>query len=147
MIALLQRVTRASVTVGDVEIAATGAGLLVLLAVEPNDTEKICAAMVRKLSRYRLFSDPQGKMNLSLLDTGGELLLVPQFTLAADTQRGLRPSFTTAADPAEGARLFGIVVDLARQLGCVVGTGQFGADMQVSLTNDGPVTFWLQQSA
>ena len=84
-------------------------------------------------------------MNLSLLDTGGELLLVPQFTLAADTSRGLRPSFTSAADPAEGARLFDIVVKLAGELGCVVATGQFGADMQVSLTNDGPVTFVLHE--
>jgi len=147
MIALLQRVTKAAVSVSDVEIAATGAGLLVLLAVEPGDTEKTCAAMVRKVCRYRIFSDPQGKMNLSLLDTNGELLLVPQFTLAADTRRGLRPSFTSAADPAEGARLFAIVVDLARELGCVVGTGQFGANMQVSLTNDGPATFLLYESA
>lgn len=147
MIALLQRVTRASVVVDDREIASTGAGLLVLLAVEPHDTEKTCAAMVRKVSRYRVFSDLQGKMNLSLLDTGGELMLVPQFTLAADTSRGLRPSFTSAADPADGARLFAIVVDLCRELGCVLGAGQFGADMQVSLINNGPVTFWLRESS
>ena len=101
--------------------------------------------MVRKVSRYRIFSDQQGKMNLSLLDTAGELLLVPQFTLAADTSRGLRPSFTSAADPAEGARLFDIVVKLAGELDCVVATGQFGADMQVSLINDGPVTFVLHE--
>jgi D-tyrosyl-tRNA(Tyr) deacylase len=147
MIALLQRVTGASVTVDQKEIAATGAGLLVLLAVEPDDNEKTCAAMVRKISRYRIFSDDQGKMNLSLLDTNGQLMLVPQFTLAADTGRGLRPSFTSAAHPAEGARLFDIVVKYARELGCVLGTGQFGADMQVSLTNDGPVTFLLKEQA
>ncbi len=147
MIALLQRVAHSSVSVDNSEIAATGAGLLVLLAVEPNDTEKTCASMVRKISRYRIFSDQQGKMNLSLLDTNGELMLVPQFTLAADTGRGLRPSFTSAADPAEGARLFDIVVARAGELGCVVGTGQFGANMQVSLTNDGPVTFLLRESA
>lgn len=147
MIALLQRVTNASVSVNQKEIAATGAGLLVLLAVEPADTEKTCAAMIRKISRYRIFSDEQGKMNRSLLDTQGELMLVPQFTLAADTGRGLRPSFTSAADPAEGARLFDIVVSLARELGCELGTGQFGADMQVSLTNDGPVTFLLKEGA
>jgi D-tyrosyl-tRNA(Tyr) deacylase len=146
MIALLQRVTNASVTVEGEQIAATGAGLLVLLAVEPDDTEKTCAAMVQKISRYRIFSDDQGKMNLSLLDSGGELMLVPQFTLAADTGRGLRPSFTSAADPADGARLFGIVVGIAEQLDCVVGTGRFGADMQVALTNDGPVTFMLRVS-
>ena len=145
MIALLQRVASASVSVNNHEIASTGAGLLVLLAVEPDDTEKTCASMVRKVSRYRIFSDQQGKMNLSLLDTAGELLLVPQFTLAADTSRGLRPSFTSAADPAEGARLFDIVVKLAGELDCVVATGQFGADMQVSLINDGPVTFVLHE--
>ena len=145
MIALLQRVISASVSVNKNEIASTGAGLLVLLAVEPGDTEKTCASMVRKMSRYRIFSDQQGKMNLSLLDTAGELLLVPQFTLAADTSRGLRPSFTSAADPAEGARLFDIVVKLAGELDCVVATGQFGADMQVSLINDGPVTFVLHE--
>lgn len=146
MIALLQRVSKASVAVDDAEIAKTGAGLLVLLAVEPTDTEGTCATMIKKISRYRVFSDQQGKMNLSLLDTGGDLLLVPQFTLAADTRRGLRPSFTTAADPTEGARLFARIVELAKQLDCVVETGQFGANMQVSLTNDGPVTFMLQVS-
>ncbi len=146
MIALLQRVTESRVIVEGEEIASIGPGLLVLLAVEPEDTEKTAAALLRKISLYRVFSDAEGKMNLGLLDAGGDLLLVPQFTLAADTGRGLRPSFSKAASPADGARLFDTLVSLAEKLDCHVATGQFGADMQVELVNDGPVTFWLQEA-
>lgn len=147
MIGLLQRVRSSSVVVEGQEIARIGPGLMVLVAVEPGDTEKTAAALLQKISRYRVFSDAIGKMNLSLLDSGGELLLVPQFTLAADTGRGLRPSFSKAASPADGARLFDTLVSLADKLDCRVATGQFGADMQVALVNDGPVTFWLQESS
>ena len=123
-------------------------GLLVLLAVEPTDTEREAERMVERLARYRVFEDGAGRMNLSLLDTEGSLLLVPQFTLAADTRKGLRPSFTAAAAPGQGRRLFDHAVASARRLlGARVATGRFGAHMQVSLTNDGPVTFWLQVGA
>lgn len=148
MIALLQRVSRAQVDVDGSTVAAIGRGLLVLLAVEPDDTDDVAGKLVDRLLRYRVFEDPAGRMNLSLLDSGGELLLVPQFTLAADTRRGLRPSFTAAAPPELGRRLFERAVELARvELSQRVATGRFGANMQVSLTNDGPVTFWLQVPA
>jgi len=145
MIALLQRVSRGQVEVeGDV-VGEIGPGLLVLLAVEPADTEVEADRLVDRLVRYRVFEDAAGRMNLSLLETGGGLLLVPQFTLAADTRKGLRPSFTGAASPEQGRRLFDHAVASARNvLGDRVATGQFGAHMRVSLTNDGPVTFWLQ---
>lgn len=126
------------------KIAEIGPGLMVLVGVEPTDTEQTAAALLQKITRYRVFSDANGKMNLSLLDAGGELLLVPQFTLAADTSRGLRPGFSKAASPKDGARLFATLKGLAEQLDCKVATGQFGADMQVALVNNGPVTFWLQ---
>jgi D-tyrosyl-tRNA(Tyr) deacylase len=145
VIGLLQRVSRAQVDVDGTTIAAIGRGLLVLLAVEPGDTDDAAAKLVDRLLRYRVFEDEAGRMNLSLLDAGGELLLVPQFTLAADTRKGLRPSFTGAAAPELGRRLFEQAVTVAHsQLPGRVAAGQFGADMQVSLTNDGPVTFWLQ---
>lgn len=144
MIALLQRVSRASVVVDDKTVGAIGAGLMVLLCAERNDTEKEVDALLAKLLSYRVFSDDAGKMNRSVTDVAGGLLLVPQFTLAADTQSGTRPSFTPAATPAEGQRLFDYFVAQARKKHAVVETGQFGAHMQVSLTNDGPVTFWLQ---
>jgi D-tyrosyl-tRNA(Tyr) deacylase len=144
MIALLQRVSRASVVVDDRTVGAIGAGLMVLLCAERNDTEKEADALLAKLLSYRVFSDDAGKMNRSVTDVAGGLLLVPQFTLAADTQSGTRPSFTPAATPAEGQRLFDYFVAQARKKHAVVETGQFGAHMQVSLTNDGPVTFWLQ---
>lgn len=144
MIALLQRVTQARVEVGGAEVGAIGAGLLVLLCAEKGDTEKQGDALLTKLLAYRVFADAAGKMNLSLAQTGGGLLLVPQFTLAADTNSGTRPSFTPAAAPAEASALFDHVVGQARQRHARVSTGRFGADMQVSLTNDGPVTFWLQ---
>jgi len=144
MIALLQRVLEAKVVVEGSTVGAIGAGLMVLLCAERNDTEKEADALLAKLLSYRVFADDAGKMNRSVADTQGGLLLVPQFTLAADTQSGTRPSFTPAAAPAEGKRLFDYFVDKARAKHAVVETGEFGAHMQVSLTNDGPVTFWLQ---
>jgi D-tyrosyl-tRNA(Tyr) deacylase len=144
MIALLQRVLEAKVVVEGSTVGAIGAGLMVLLCAERNDTEKEADALLAKLLSYRVFADDAGKMNRSVTDTQGGLLLVPQFTLAADTQSGTRPSFTPAAAPAEGKRLFDYFVDKARARHAIVETGEFGAHMQVSLTNDGPVTFWLQ---
>jgi D-tyrosyl-tRNA(Tyr) deacylase len=148
MIGLLQRVTDAQVSVQGSVVGRIGAGLLVLLAVEPADTEAQADRLVERLAGYRVFEDADGRMNLSLADTGGGLLLVPQFTLAANTGKGMRPSFTGAAPPELGQRLFDYAVSRARSLlGDRVATGRFGAHMQVSLTNDGPVTFWLQTSA
>jgi len=144
MIALLQRVLEAKVVVDGASVGAVGPGLMVLLCAERNDTVKEADALLAKLLSYRVFADEAGKMNRSIADTNGGLLLVPQFTLAADTQSGTRPSFTPAAAPAEGKRLFDHFVAQARARHAVVETGEFGAHMQVSLTNDGPVTFWLQ---
>ncbi len=127
-------------------VAEIGPGVLVLLAVEPTDTPADADDCIARVLRYRMFADAEGRMNCSLLDTGGALLLVPQFTLAADTRRGLRPGFSTAAPPELGESLFNRAVSAARaQLGDErVASGRFGAHMRVSLTNDGPVTFWLQ---
>jgi D-tyrosyl-tRNA(Tyr) deacylase len=149
MIALIQRVSSASVEVDDQVVGRVGPGLLALVAVEPADTPAVAEALVDRVVRYRVFVDDAGRMNLSLAQTGGGLLLVPQFTLAADTRSGLRPSFSSAAPPQLGERLFDRAVDAARQrLGSArVATGRFGAHMRVSLTNDGPVTFWLQHPA
>ncbi|MRW91807.1 D-tyrosyl-tRNA(Tyr) deacylase [Duganella sp. FT80W] len=147
MIGLLQRVSSASVVVDGVTIGAIDAGLMVLVCAERNDTEKEADALLTKLLGYRVFADDAGKMNRSVTDTNGGLLLVPQFTLAADTKSGTRPSFTPAAAPADGLRLFNYFVEQARLKHPLVQTGQFGADMKVSLTNDGPVTFWLQTGA
>lgn len=144
MIALLQRVSHASVVVDDATIGAIGAGLMVLVCAERGDTEREADALLSKLLGYRVFSDDAGKMNRSVADIGGGLLLVPQFTLAADTKSGTRPSFTPAAAPEDGRRLFDHFVQQARQRHALVETGKFGADMKVSLTNDGPVTFWLE---
>lgn len=144
MIALLQRVSHASVVVDGVLIGAIDAGLLVLVCAEKGDTEKEADALLAKLLAYRVFNDDAGKMNRSLTDVGGALLLVPQFTLAADTNSGTRPSFSPAASAQDGLRLFEHMVRRARASHAQVATGQFGADMKVSLTNDGPVTFWLQ---
>jgi D-tyrosyl-tRNA(Tyr) deacylase len=144
MIALLQRVSQASVVVEGQQIGAIDAGLLVLLCAEKGDTEREADLLLSKLLAYRVFSDEAGKMNRSLTDMAGGLLLVPQFTLAADTNSGTRPSLTPAAAPEDGRRLFDHVVRQARARHAQVETGQFGADMKVSLTNDGPVTFWLQ---
>lgn len=146
MIALLQRVTQAHVDVGGETVGEIGAGLMVLVCAERGDTEKEAVALLAKLLSYRVFADDAGKMNRSIADIGGGLLLVPQFTLAADTRSGTRPSFTPAAPPEEARALFDRFVQLARETHAqsTVATGRFGADMQVSLTNDGPVTFWLQ---
>lgn len=146
MIALLQRVSQASVTVGGASVGAIGAGLMVLLCAERGDSEQQADALLAKLLGYRVFADEAGKMNRSVSEVGGALLLVPQFTLAADTKSGSRPSFTPAASPQDGLRLFDYFVARARARHGAVETGRFGADMQVSLTNDGPVTFWLQTS-
>lgn len=144
MIGLLQRVSQASVTVDGQVIGAIGPGLMVLVCAERGDTEREADALLAKLLSYRVFSDDAGKMNRSVADVQGGLLLVPQFTLAADTKSGTRPSFTPAASPEDGRRMFDHFVAAARARHPTVETGQFGADMQVSLTNDGPVTFWLQ---
>ncbi len=144
MIALLQRVAHASVVVDGATVGAIDAGLMVLLCAERGDTEKEADALLAKLLSYRVFSDAAGKMNLSVVDTAGGVLLVPQFTLAADTRSGTRPSFTPAAAPDVARALFDYFVMQARSRHADIATGEFGADMKVSLTNDGPVTFWLQ---
>lgn len=144
MIALLQRVTHASVSVAGVETGRIDTGLLVLLGVEKHDTRAQADRLLERLLGYRVFPDAEGKMNVSLAQLGGSLLLVPQFTLAADTRSGSRPGFSTAAAPDVGRQLFDYFVTAARRQHAQVATGIFGADMQVSLCNDGPVTFWLQ---
>ncbi len=144
MIALLQRVSSASVRVGGECIGAIEAGLLVLIGVQPADDEQAAQRLLERLLAYRVFPDAQGRMNLSLADTAGGLLLVPQFTLAADTRKGNRPGFSTAAPPEQAERLFLRFCELARAAHRRVETGRFGADMQVALVNEGPVTFWLQ---
>ena len=144
MIGLLQRVTQASVTVNDAVVGQIGPGLLVLVGVQKQDTEHSAARLVERLLGYREFPDEEGKMNLSLQDNDGGLLLVPQFTLAADTRKGMRPSFSSAAPPQMGEQMFNTLVELARQQHHDVATGVFGADMQVALVNDGPVTFILE---
>jgi len=144
MIGLLQRVTDAKVVVDGETVGAIHGGLMVLVCAERNDTEREADALLTKLLSYRVFSDEAGKMNRSVTDVAGGLLLVPQFTLAADTKSGTRPSFTPAAAPEEGKRLFEYFVRQAKSKHDQVETGRFGADMKVSLTNDGPVTFWLQ---
>jgi len=144
MIGLLQRVSEARVTVGPATVGHIDGGLLVLVGVERGDTEAGADRLLERVVTYRVFADEQGRMNLSLADTGGGLLLVPQFTLAADTHKGTRPGFSTAADPAEGRRLFDYLVTRARKRLAAVRTGTFAAHMRVSLTNDGPVTFWLR---
>ena len=144
MIALLQRVTEAKVVVDGNTIGAINNGLMILVCAEREDTEKQADDLLKKLLAYRVFSDDAGKMNRSVTDVQGGLLLVPQFTLAADTNSGTRPSFTPAAPPELGRQLFDYFVTQARNKHAQVETGSFGADMKVSLTNDGPVTFWLK---
>lgn len=144
MIGLMQRVTEASVEVDGERIAAIGAGLMVLIGVERGDGEKQMERLLERLLNYRVFADANGRMNLSLLDTGGGLLLVPQFTLPADTTKGNRPGFSTAATPDLGQRLFEAMVARASRLLDHVASGRFGAHMRVGLINDGPVTFWLR---
>ena len=144
MIALVQRVAAASVAVGGETVGEIGAGLLALLGVERGDGEAEAARLAERVLGYRVFADPAGKMNLSLKETQGGLLVVPQFTLVADTKSGARPSFSSGASPADGERLYGVFVEEAKKRHARVATGRFGAHMQVSLGNDGPVTFWLQ---
>lgn len=144
MIALIQRVTEAGVAVAGERVGAIGRGILALVAVERGDGEAEAARLVERIAGYRIFPDDEGRMNRSLADIGGALLAVSQFTLAADTKKGTRPGFSPAAAPEEGARLFEHFVALARARIATVETGRYGADMQVSLVNDGPVTFWLQ---
>ena len=144
MKALIQRVRGARVEVAGEGVGAIDQGLLALVGVEPQDTPASVEKILHKLLNYRVFSDAAGKMNLSLSDSGGGLLLVSQFTLAADTKSGLRPSFSSAAPPALGAELFDLLVTQARGKHSQVATGRFGADMQVHLVNDGPVTFLLE---
>ncbi|WP_252271731.1 D-aminoacyl-tRNA deacylase [Pseudomonas subflava] len=141
---LIQRVRGARVEVEGEVVGAIDQGLLALVGIEPQDDAASLARSLHRLLNYRVFADPAGKMNLSLKDVGGGLLLVSQFTLAADTRSGLRPSFSTAAPPAQGLALFERLVELAREQHPQVATGRFGADMQVHLVNDGPVTFLLE---
>lgn len=143
MIGLLQRVSEASVVVDRETVGAIGPGVLALVAVERGDDERSADRLLDRMLNYRVFPDDAGRMNLSLRDTGAALLLVPQFTLAADTRKGNRASFTPAASPDEGERLFEYLLERARQLHPDVAAGRFGAYMQVGLVNDGPVTFWL----
>ncbi|MGW8271259.1 MAG: D-aminoacyl-tRNA deacylase [Burkholderiales bacterium] len=144
MIALIQRVTQASVAVGDQVLGRIGPGLVALIGVERGDGDAGAERLVERVLGYRVFPDAEGRMNRSLRDIAGGLLAVPQFTLAAETGKGTRPGFSSAAAPDEGARLFARFVALARARHAPVETGRFGADMKVSLVNDGPVTFWLQ---
>lgn len=143
MISLIQRVTKAHVEVDAETVGAIGPGLLTLVAVEPGDGEAQTRRMLERLLGYRVFVDQASRMNLSLTDIGGGLLLVPQFTLAADTAKGMRPSFTSAAAPEQGRVWFERLVELASAAHPAVQTGRFGAHMRVHLVNDGPVTFWL----
>jgi D-tyrosyl-tRNA(Tyr) deacylase len=144
VIGLLQRVSEARVEVEGELIAAIGQGLLVLIGVEKGDNEARADRLLQRLLTYRVFPDSEGRMNLSVLGVGGGMLLVPQFTLAADTRKGTRASFTSAAPAEEGRRIFDYLAVNARLALEEVATGKFGSDMQVSLVNDGPVTFWLQ---
>ncbi len=144
MIALLQRVSEAAVETEGEVIGRIGAGILALIGVQPQDDEAVMQRLLTRILGYRIFDDHQGRMNLSLSDTGGGLLLVPQFTLAADTRKGMRPGFSTAAPPALGQRLFEAMVAAAHERHVPVAAGRFGADMRVSLVNEGPATFWLQ---
>jgi D-tyrosyl-tRNA(Tyr) deacylase len=143
MIGLLQRVTRADVVVDGATIGEIGRGLMVLVAVHRDDTDKDIERLAERLLGYRVFADEQGRMNLSVRDIEGGLLLVPQFTLTADTKKGTRASFTKGAPPDKASAYFDRLVDLCRLGLPAVEAGRFGADMKVTLTNDGPVTFWL----
>ncbi len=144
MIALIQRVLSARVVVEGESVGNIGAGLLTFIGVERDDSEATVERLLARILGYRVFADCDGKMNLGLQDVSGDLLLVPQFTLPADTRKGMRPSFTPAAAPAKGERLFNLMVQRALDVYGKVETGRFGADMKVHLINDGPVTFWLQ---
>ena len=146
MIALLQRVTQASVEIAGEEVGVICRGLMVLVGVEKDDNQAKADRLLQRLLGYRVFADDDGKMNLSVQDVNGGLLLVPQFTLAADTEKGMRPSFSSAAPPQQGEALFNYFVAQARLQHPIVETGRFGADMKVALVNDGPVTFTLRVS-
>lgn len=143
MIGLIQRVGEASVDVDGERIGEIGAGILALVGIEASDDESSAEALLKRMLAYRVFGDADGRMNLSLSQTGGGLLLVPQFTLVADTGKGLRPGFSNGAPPARAAELFDGMVRMASRMHPVIATGRFGADMKVRLLNDGPVTFWL----
>lgn len=144
MIALVQRVTRASVSIESQITAQIGAGMLALIGVQRSDTHESVSQLAEKLLGYRLFEDDQGKMNLDIRESGGQLLLVPQFTLAADTHKGRRPGFSSAASPERANELFEAFVGVLSKESLTIARGTFGANMQVALVNDGPVTFWLQ---
>ncbi|SRR5690554_2010385 len=144
MIGLIQRVSEAAVSIAGERVGAIDRGLLALVAVQRGDSQAEVSRLLQRMLSYRVFPDEAGRMNRSLADIGGGLLLVPQFTLAADTRKGTRPSFGPAAAPEDGQRLFEALVARARELHPAVATGRFGADMQVHLINDGPVTFWLE---
>jgi D-tyrosyl-tRNA(Tyr) deacylase len=144
VIGLLQRVDGAAVEVDGREIARIGPGMLVLVGVERGDDEDVAERLLERLASYRVFADGEGRMNLSVTDTQGGLLLVPQFTLAADTSKGLRPGFSRAAEPAQAERLFGYMAKRAEKRLPGAQSGRFGAHMRVSLVNDGPVTFWIR---
>jgi D-tyrosyl-tRNA(Tyr) deacylase len=144
MIALIQRVTSAEVRVAGESVGAIGRGILALIGVRRADDEAAAARLLERVLSYRIFPDAAGRMNLSLTESGGGLLLVPQFTLAADTHKGTRAGFSAAAAPQEARRLFAHLLESARSVYAPVSAGVFGADMQVSLVNDGPVTFWLE---
>jgi D-aminoacyl-tRNA deacylase len=144
MIALIQRVSRAQVSVDARKVAGIGPGLLALIGIEAGDSVETARALLERVLRYRIFADEAGKMNLDISQIAGGLLLVPQFTLVADTHKGTRPGFSKGAPPGEARALYAQVVELASTLHPMVASGVFGADMQVELVNDGPVTFWLQ---
>lgn len=144
MIALLQRVSRARVEVAGAVVGEIGRGMLAFVGVERGDGEREAARLAERVAGYRIFADAEGRMNLSLADIGGALLAVPQFTLVADTGKGMRPGFSRGASPEQGERWFARFVENAKLLLPRVETGTFGAQMQVELVNDGPVTFWLQ---
>ena len=147
MIALIQRVTEASVIIEGRVTARIGTGLLALIGVEKEDTSKSAEKLAGRILTYRVFSDEQGKMNLDVLAAGGQVLLVPQFTLVADTRKGRRPGFSSAATPARSSDLFDELVSLVSRSDVFVNQGTFGAEMKVALVNDGPVTFWLQSAS
>lgn len=144
MIALLQRVSNASVVIDNIKVAEANAGVLVFLAVQKQDTEKTAKQMQQRILSYRMFADDNDKMNKNICEIQGDILLVPQFTLAADTTKGLRPNFSSAATPDHAKRLFDYFLDILKAEYARVSAGKFAADMQVHLVNDGPVTFWLE---
>ncbi len=147
MIALLQRVSSANVTIAGTETARIQQGLLVLIGFQPGDSQTEIDKLLQRVLGYRIFEDINQKMNLSVTDIKGDILIVPQFTLAADTRKGLRPGFSTAASPEDGQQLFSEFIATAKALFANVQQGQFGANMDVSLTNSGPATFWLEYKA